>query len=116
MNYRLGHETPKKGAPVCFSVFLDHPITGNAPIADYQGWGEFLGESADGFMVKVAGCTDVRVIGQTILVRRCYDALPLPWVGFEAVPLLAEFLQDESVVHERDWRRRVAAVVARAKT
>jgi hypothetical protein len=116
MNYRFGRETPSKGAPVCFSVYLDHPEPGKDPIADYQGWGEFLGESTDGFMIKAAGCTDKRAVGQTVYVQRCFDALPLPWIGFEAVQLLAEFLEDEKVATEREWRRRVRAVVARAKT
>lgn len=114
MNYRFGKQAPKKGAPVCFSVYLDHPVPGNQPIADYQGWGEFLGESVDGFMIRSVGCTDPRAVGQTIFVQRCSDALPLPWVGLEAVRLLAEVLEDEQVVTQRPWRRRVKVVISRA--
>lgn len=54
MNYRFsgpGAMSPAKGAKVCGSIYIPNPIPTQRSI-HYQFHGEYIGECADGFMVR----------------------------------------------------------------
>jgi len=72
-SYRFGIEAPALNAPVRFRVYIPDCLPGAEPIADYHGHGRFIGECADGFMIRVEGCTKQVNIGRVVYVRACHD-------------------------------------------
>lgn len=74
-SYRFGAEAPALNALVRFRVYIPDCLPGGDPIADYRGCGKFIGECADGFMIRVVGCTKQDNIGQVVYVRHCSDEI-----------------------------------------
>lgn len=72
-SYHFGRETPARGALVRFRVYIPSCLPGGEPIADYRGHGAFIGECADGFMIRVVGCTKQSNIGEVVYVWHCHD-------------------------------------------
>jgi hypothetical protein len=75
MNYRFsgpGAQSPKRGDSVKGGVYIPSCIPGGKPLADYQFGGEFIGESADGFMTRPVWRSDGGKL-ETIITRELWS-------------------------------------------
>ncbi len=55
MNYQFSGphaKSPRRGQQVSGHIYVSSCIPGNPPLFDYDFKGEFIGECADGFMVR----------------------------------------------------------------
>jgi hypothetical protein len=66
--YRFGMDAPEKGSLVRFWIFEASP-NGGCPEANYRGWGVYLGNNSEGFMVRALACTASGIVGHTVHVR-----------------------------------------------
>lgn len=75
-NYRFsgpGARPPEKGATVAGGIYIPSCMPGSKPIANYQFKGEYLGECADGFMVRPTWRSDGSADMGTIICRNLSD-------------------------------------------